>query len=240
MQPKNNDVDRFVGGRGQLVYRWLDPSINSLLDFGCDDGNGSFLFSKKANLVWGIDVNEKSINLAKNKFPEINFLVNKSEKLPFDNNYFDAVIMTDVLEHVDSEINAINEIFKVLKSGGQFIITTPHKGLFAFLDPANFKLIFRRKNLPGQRTKHTHYTLKDINLLLKNSAFADNYLIEKVFRSGLLLEPLGIILKVILRKFIGKKNAEKVLTPIFWLSSLEYWIPFGPLSYNIALSIRKR
>ena len=243
-----------VGGRGKLAYAWIDSSAKTLLDIGCDDGNGVFLFSSKVAGVWGVDINEKAIALAKKNFPQILFSVSKSESLPFGDSFFDTVIMSDVLEHVDDEKKSLNEIFRVLKSGGQLIITVPHQGMFAFLDPANhkfnlsnkkvFKFIFKKWlykkiNTSTPTKRHRHYTLKTLTNLIKDSAFANHFQIEKVFRSGFLFEPLGANLKAILRKLVGKRLATTILMPLFRLATLEYRIPFGPLAYDMAITIRK-
>ena len=48
------------------------------------------------------------------------------EALPFEDNYFDAVIANHVLEHVDDDEKALSEILRVLKPGGVAILQTPY------------------------------------------------------------------------------------------------------------------
>lgn len=50
------------------------------------------------------------------------------DNIPFSENYFDTIICSEVLEHLDSEtlIKGIQEIYGVLKLGGHIIITSPY------------------------------------------------------------------------------------------------------------------
>jgi SAM-dependent methyltransferase len=46
-------------------------------------------------------------------------------EMPFADNTFDALICNHVLEHIDNELKAIKEIYRVLKSGGWAILQVP-------------------------------------------------------------------------------------------------------------------
>lgn len=45
--------------------------------------------------------------------------------LPIPNDSFDAVICTAVIEHLVDSQSTINEIYRILKMGGSFLLTTP-------------------------------------------------------------------------------------------------------------------
>ena len=46
-------------------------------------------------------------------------------KIPFENNYFDAAMCNHVMEHVDSDIKAFSEFFRVIRPGGWAIFQVP-------------------------------------------------------------------------------------------------------------------
>ena len=249
-------TEQHTGERAILASRWISRPVENLLDAGCDDGNNASLLSKKARHAWGIDINKKSIELAQRTYPLISFSSCPVETTPFGNNFFDVIVMNDVLEHVRNEPIALNEMFRILKKGGQLIISTPHKGVFAFMDPANIKFLIKNKTLRrliyGKKKAdkfiadknfgesfHRHYTLKQLCHILEQSSFNGQYDIEHVYRSGLVLGVFSVDLKILLKRFIGNKIATLILTPLFKLASLEYWIPFGPFAYNISIAVRK-
>jgi len=48
-------------------------------------------------------------------------------KLPFDDDFFDLVIMIRVIEHLMNPDNAVSEVYRVLRTGGLLIIATPNQ-----------------------------------------------------------------------------------------------------------------
>jgi ubiquinone/menaquinone biosynthesis C-methylase UbiE len=94
-----------------------------LLDVGCGDGGDCELFSKFVKKVVGTDINfhqnwikimEKRIN--------IDFIISDACNLPFPNETFDLVYVKDVLHHIQNHEDALEEIIRVTKTGGQIII----------------------------------------------------------------------------------------------------------------------
>ena len=49
-----------------------------------------------------------------------------SDRLPFQDNYFDLVLLSEVIEHLVNPDNALKEAHRVLKSNGILIVTTPN------------------------------------------------------------------------------------------------------------------
>lgn len=103
-----------------------------ILDIGCGAaGKTLFYASKGAEKVYGVDVVERyedeSYKLAdkKNLKEKFEFILADAENLPFEENFFDAIIMNDAMEHVDNPLGVLNECYRVLKKGGRLYINFP-------------------------------------------------------------------------------------------------------------------
>ncbi|MBI3258777.1 MAG: class I SAM-dependent methyltransferase [Ignavibacteriae bacterium] len=246
-----------LNGRLALTCKWIPKHTKKLLDAGCSFGYGTNYFSAYSEETYGIEIEQDMVDIAKQRYPNINFLQGALDDLPFENNTFDALICTDVLEHVPSEIPALNELFRVLKPRGTFILTTPHKGLFTLLDPYNYGYYLRKnftwlykilykiltrqsafKTEPGY--KHRHYTKKELTALLDASSFNGHYSIEKVFRSGLLAEVIAMNIELAAQLVFKSKSVLKFLEWMKDVAAIDFNIPYGVAAYNIAILIRKK
>ena len=90
--------------------------LGNVLDLGSGTG-ASYYDLKKYNVV-ALDPDESMLSL--NKFEKK--VVGKSENLPFDDNYFDNIFCCFVLRNVESIDNTFNEVRRVLKKDGKFIL----------------------------------------------------------------------------------------------------------------------
>ena len=253
------DVRYTYSGRINLTYKWISDNHECLLDVGCASGYGSKKYAEKVKSVIGIDNDVKLIANASMLYSDINFVVADLAKIPFKDNSFDAVAATDVIEHLPDDKATLDEIYRVLKKEGIVIISVPHKGLFGFLDQDNIiRVVFRycpfvfnllklfRKEiegkLPNRHRKlnvHKHYSLPGMDNLLKKSLFGKGYKIEHIFRSGLFLGILLFNIHTLLKILVGRHRAYLLIRPFFFLAELDYYIPFGALSFNMIIRVRK-
>lgn len=98
------------------------------LNIGVGNGGLENILINKGVAVSCLDPSSKSIENIRQKYSlGDRTLVGYSHAIPFPDGQFDAVIMTEVLEHLDD--NALNmttkEVNRVLKPGGRFIGTVP-------------------------------------------------------------------------------------------------------------------
>ncbi|OGU17396.1 MAG: hypothetical protein A2X61_15230 [Ignavibacteria bacterium GWB2_35_12] len=252
-----------ITNRIELSYNWLPAGIDNLLDGGCSYGYGTRFIRAKSKNVFGIDLNPKHIEIAEKRYKDIQFKCCSLENTEFESQFFDAIVINDVLEHTHDKIQTLNEMNRILKPGGTIIISTPHKGLFTFLDPYNYGYYLRKcfpwlykglykfirlikdGKIPKEfnsehQEKHFHYSLKDYVKMLNQSGFSGHFTIEKVFRSGLFIEVFTMNLESIFNIILPMRVVRILLKPFYWLSQIDYWIPYGVFAYNIAVRAKKK
>lgn len=122
----------------------LKDHLGRLLDYGC--GNGEFLsrVSDRCDECQGVDVDAAALPADGAVGNATCRHVPAGGKLPFPDDYFDTVTILEVIEHVASERRVLDELTRVLKPGGRLLLTTPHRGLLTWLDPANAKFVAPR------------------------------------------------------------------------------------------------
>lgn len=107
------------------------PQNCHVLEVGFGEGYGTNILSKsvKVATITGIDVDLNSTKNASSKYKsdKLSYKHFNGEKIPFKDNYFDTVVSFQVIEHIQNDVNYIYEIYRVLKSGGIFILTTPNR-----------------------------------------------------------------------------------------------------------------
>jgi SAM-dependent methyltransferase len=97
-----------------------------LLDLGCAYGTQSVVFKKLGFDVEAADVMPELSNpkwLEKNGVP---FIEANIEKAPVKPNYYDAIIMSEVIEHLNySPVAAMQNVYDSLKNDGFLLLSTP-------------------------------------------------------------------------------------------------------------------
>ncbi|HAT1618669.1 TPA: 23S rRNA (guanine(745)-N(1))-methyltransferase [Raoultella planticola] len=89
-----------------------------LLDIGCGEGYYTHAFAAIAAHCWGLDVSKSAIRAAARRYPQVNFCVASSQRLPFDDASLDAVV------RIYAPCNA-QELARVVRPGGWVITATP-------------------------------------------------------------------------------------------------------------------
>ncbi len=113
-----------------LDYLKITPG-ESILDLGCGRGNETIqaaLLTGPEGRAIGLDITQAMIDTAFINAKETGvtnaaFLLGDIENLPFDPSVFDAVMSNCVINHAKSKEKVYQEIFRVLKCGGRFIIS---------------------------------------------------------------------------------------------------------------------
>ncbi|MBF0388053.1 MAG: methyltransferase domain-containing protein [Candidatus Omnitrophica bacterium] len=111
----------------RLVLRRLRKykSGGRLLDIGCATG---FLMDEAAKLGWevqGVELSQWGVDYARHQLGLKNVFQGSLSDANFPRAYFDAVIMTDVIEHLPDPKAVLRDVRLILKPDGVFCCTTP-------------------------------------------------------------------------------------------------------------------
>lgn len=124
------EENRPPGGK-KTVRRFIKNSFlnenSKILEVGCTNGFTSLEIARLLNCnVWGIDINENSIQNAKSrvKSEKVTFSVGNALNLPFESNFFDMVICSNATSFMRDKGKAIKEYLRVTKPWG-FVATCP-------------------------------------------------------------------------------------------------------------------
>lgn len=120
--------------RENAVYDLL-PIGDKLLDIGCGDGAFALKCLNRIDEVNGVDISNIRIQRAlekaeqQKKADRAHFLqIDVDEGLPFEDQSFDIVTCVAVLEHVFDPLFVLNEVHRVLRTQGTFIVEIPNFG----------------------------------------------------------------------------------------------------------------
>jgi len=199
-----------------LFDDYLVPG-EKVLDLGC--GNGRFYevmkdynpptassrslrerAPKKVDYI-GVDISEKLIKIAKEKYPKVKFLVADALNLPFPNNYFDKVYAIAFFHHIPSKeyrLKVLKEIKRVLNKNRLLILTAwnlwkNRKARVLFFRYSFLKLIgwskldfkdifYPWKNPKGEVVTKRYFHLfneKELGAMLKKAGFT----VEKILKN---------------------------------------------------------
>ena len=103
-------------------------SYGKVLDVGCGNGIISIQLGKLGFNVTGIDVSEKTIETARshNPFSNVHFRVQSAEELVASGEQFDAIVCSEVLEHLHHPGALLKTLHQSLKPDGILIVTVPN------------------------------------------------------------------------------------------------------------------
>jgi len=100
--------------------------IRTVLDIGCNTGSLVKAFKDLGIEVYGVDVSQAAISNAPEELKgQLYCLDVTRDRLPFEDEKFDLITMSEVVEHLPDFQNTLCEIRRVLKVNGHIYVTTP-------------------------------------------------------------------------------------------------------------------
>ncbi len=128
----------------QANWKFVERQVNTmspealLLDIGAGRGDFSVIFSDK-----------KYIALEIYPYPEIDLVCDLGCCVPFRENTFDLVTLLNVCEHVPDPKTLLATVFRLLKPGGQAVITIP--------------FLLKIHQAPVDYARYTHFALEKMS-----------------------------------------------------------------------------
>lgn len=212
--------DSGVHGRLGKASRFASWDGARLLDLGCGNGAYTLEMAKTAQHVIGLDVEPERLdefNQRIDRASNIRICRAAGEYLPLRPDEFDVVFCIETLEHVSDEAATLSEIRRVLRPGGQLLMTIPNKW-YIFethgLRPSWLKGSNRypfASWLPAaihRRVSNARiYRVGDIERLLRAAAFMD-------VKIDWMLPPLDKVEPPLVRKMLRKVIGRFDETPL--------------------------
>jgi len=114
----------------KIVKLFKKKGVKNVLDLGCGSGRHLVYLTKQGFEVYGVDISPAGIKIAKYWLRNENLKANLKisdiyKKLPYKNNFFDAIISTNTLHHakIKKIRKLIKEIERILRPGGLIFVT---------------------------------------------------------------------------------------------------------------------
>jgi len=148
--------------------------------------------------MWSADIDENKIKRAKQGLKNTKVIyLNCERDFPLKENYFDKVILLEVLEHLREDQDVLKRINNILKKNGLLIISVPEKNFHQTISPLNWFFHYR------------HYTKKDLVKKLKNAGFE----IQNLDMVGNWVFSINLYLSLIIR-YIFCREIIKIIMEI--------------------------
>lgn len=193
-----NTADLSLKRKARRILLELDPRKNEkILDVGCGDGYYILLASQLEKIFGvGLEYDPKGLEAAESNFNNLKIkcarlkkwqnnlktgtylIQGDANKMPFANNYFDKIIMSEVAEHLPDDLKGLKEVYRCAKKGGVLLLTVPNHNYPFLWDPINwtlervFNFHFKEGFLAGIWNQHVRlYYLKEIESVIKKAGF---------------------------------------------------------------------
>jgi len=117
---EQNKHAELVKSKIPIILEWIPRDVKTILDVGCGNGIITNALAEKFD-VTGTDFSESALEFVKGKK-----VLASAEKLPFEDQSFDMVFSSELLEHLPGEIlqQSIEEMKRVTK--GYIFLTVPN------------------------------------------------------------------------------------------------------------------
>ncbi len=137
----NNAAENFAKEQERSVFAEANKKIikerfnvfngEKILDLGCGYGYYTNYFKSIGGNAIGIDASKAMIDIAKKNYPDCDFEVaDITQKIPFEDNFFDIIFCNQVLMDIENVESVFYECSRILKPGGILYYSITHPAFF--------------------------------------------------------------------------------------------------------------
>ncbi|RYF78249.1 MAG: class I SAM-dependent methyltransferase [Cytophagaceae bacterium] len=176
----------------RLLFPYIEAATivsGNVLEIGCGWGRGLHLLTEAADKYTGIDKNAELIDSLGKAYPKATFIqANIPPLSTLPDSTFDYIVTFQVIEHIENDDLFVKECYRVLKPGGQLLLTTVNKTFSLTRNPWHVREYvadelknLMRKYFPTVETRGVHGNEKVMTYYAQNKAS-----VEKLTRWDLL------------------------------------------------------
>lgn len=135
-----------------------------ILDIGCGDGKWLLKLREEGWKTYGVEISDLAAEYVRKKY-NLNVFTGIVEDAGYEDDFFDAIILSHVIEHLSDPIRTLFEVNRILKKDGILVISAPNVGSF---EAKHFKKYWIGWDLPRH---FYHFTPTTITSLLNKTGF---------------------------------------------------------------------
>lgn len=169
--------DYFSAARKDLVDQLPDNPTAKILEIGCGaGGTGQYALAKgKCQWYGGVEISASAAETARQHLNEVITGDVESIEFPWEENTFDALIMSEVIEHLNDPWEVVKRLRPLLKKDAIFFCTTPNVSHYYII-----KMLFNGEwTLEDEgimdRTHLRWFTPKTLSELAEDAGFTVEY-----------------------------------------------------------------
>lgn len=152
----------WLNGEKSVCHTYVPENVR-VLDIGCGFGESLGYYKNRGCEVFGVEADENVKKVA-DKFG-FNIKIGLFNSNDYDENFFDYITMNQVLEHIPDLFELFKGAYKILKSGGYLVISTPNSNGWG----AKF---FRNRWINWHIPYHLHFlSKKSLSILAQKTGF---------------------------------------------------------------------
>lgn len=151
---------------GQYLSNGGRTHAETMLDMGCGDGNNLGYLRKYAKRLFGSDYNLIRLLRAHSRQQGITLFLADILDYPVREDFFDIIFFNHVIEHIDHDAKALENVCRILKPKGLLVLGTPNEGVWWW------QLAYKLQPETLKKTDHVHfYTAETVQKKLEQSGF---------------------------------------------------------------------